>query len=105
MAMIESTPSRLVLKDGSTTVTFDKTSGHAILQQRILLWNKKPVEFDLADIDDIAVKSEMDGLSGARIYHSVMHRRTGETMVLTTEEPQAAEVTVSRLREFVGLTH
>jgi hypothetical protein len=105
MAMIESTPSRLVLKDGSTTVTFDKTSGHAILQQRILLWNKKPVEFDLADIDDIAVKSEMDGLSGARIYHSVMHRRTGETMVLTTEEPKEAEVTVSRLREFVGLTH
>ena len=105
MAMIESTPSRLILKDGSTTVTFDKTSGHAILQQRILLWNKRPVEFDLADIDDIAVKSEMDGLSGARIYHSVMHRRTGETMVLTTEEPKAAEVTVSRLREFVGLTH
>jgi hypothetical protein len=105
MAMIESTPSRLILKDGSTTVTFDKTSGHAILQQRILLWNKKPVEFDLADIDDIAVKSEMDGLSGARIYHSVMHRRTGETMVLTTEESKEAEVTVSRLREFVGLTH
>jgi hypothetical protein len=105
MAMIESTPSRLILKDGSTTVTFDKTSGHAILQQRILLWNKKPVEFDLADIDDIAVKSEMDGLSGARIYHSVMHRRTGETMVLTTEESKDAEVTVSRLREFVGLTH
>jgi hypothetical protein len=105
MAMIESTPSRLILKEGSTTVTFDKTSGHAILQQRILLWNKKPVEFDLADIDDIAVKSEMDGLSGARIYHSVMHRRTGETMVLTTEESKEAEVTVSRLREFVGLTH
>jgi hypothetical protein len=105
MAMIESTPSRLVLKDGSTTVTFDKTSGHAILQQRILLWNKKPVEFDLSDIDDIAVKSEVDGLSGAQIYHSVMHRRTGETMVLTTEEPKAAEATVQRLREFVGLTH
>lgn len=106
MAMIESTPSRLVLKDGPTTVTFDKTSGYATLQQRILLlWNKKPVAFDLSDIDDIAVKSEMDGLSGARIFHSVMHRRTGETMVLTTEEAEAAEVTVQRLREFVGLTH
>jgi hypothetical protein len=103
--MIESTPSRLVLKDGSTTVTFDKTSGHATLQQKILLWNKKPVEFDLADIDDIAVKSETDGLSGAPIYHSVMHRRTGETVVLTTEEAKAAEATVQRLREFVGLSH
>jgi hypothetical protein len=105
MAMIESTPSRLILKDGSTTVTFDKTSGHATLQQRILLWNKKPVEFDLSDIDDIAVKSEMDGLSGAQIYHSVMHRRTGEVLVLTTEEAKDAEATVQRLREFVGLTH
>jgi hypothetical protein len=105
MAMIESTPSRLILKDGSTTVTFDKTSGHATLQQRILLWNKRPVEFDLSDIDDIAVKSEMDGLSGAKIFHSVMHRRTGEVLVLTTEEAKDAEATVQRLREFVGLTH
>jgi hypothetical protein len=103
--MIESTPSRLVLKDHSTTVTFDKTTGHATLQQKILLWNKKPVEFDLDDIDDIAVKSEMDGLSGAPIYHSVMHRRTGETMVLTTEEAKDAEATVRKLREFVGLPH
>jgi hypothetical protein len=105
MAMIESTPSRLILKDGSTTVTFDKTSGHATLQQKILLWNKRPVEFDLSDIDDIAVKSEMDGLSGAKIFHSVMHRRTGEVLVLTTEEAKDAEATVQRLREFVGLTH
>ena len=105
MAMIESTPSRLILKEGSTTVTFDKTSGHATLQQKILLWNKKPVEFDLSDIDDIAVKSEMDGLSGAKIFHSVMHRRTGEVLVLTTEEAKDAEATVQRLREFVGLTH
>ena len=105
MAMIESTPSMLILKEGSTTVTFDKTSGHATLQQKILLWNKKPVEFDLSDIDDIAVKSEMDGLSGAKIFHSVMHRRTGEVLALTTEEAKDAEATVQRLREFVGLTH
>jgi hypothetical protein len=31
--------------------------GKASLQQKILLWNKKPVEFALSDIDDIAVKS------------------------------------------------
>lgn len=103
MAHIESTPSRLVLKDGSITVTFDKTSNSATLQQKVLLWRKKPVEFPLDDIDDIAVKSEMDGLSGAPIFHSVMHRRSGQTTVLTTEEHGAAEVTVRQLREFVGL--
>lgn len=105
MANIESTPSRLILKDGSKTITFDKTSGHAILQQKVLLWSKKPVEFDLSDIDDIAVKSEVDGLSGAPVFHSVMHRRTGEVMVMTTEEARDAEATVKTLREFVGLTH
>ncbi len=103
MANIESTPSKLVLKDASTTLTFDKSAGSATLQQKILLWKKKPVEFALAEIDDIAVKSETDGLSGAQIYHSVLHRRSGEITVLTTEEAKDAEVTVKKLRDFVGL--
>jgi hypothetical protein len=103
MAYIESDPHRLVLKEASTTLTFDKDSGKATLQQKILLWNKKPVEFALSDIDDIAVKSEKDGISGAPIHHSVLHRRSGEIMVLTTEEANDAQSTVNRLREFVGL--
>ena len=103
MANIESTPRKLVLKEGSTTLTFDKDSGKATLQQKILLWNKKPIEFALAEIDDIAVKSDKDGLSGASIYHSVLHRRSGEIMVLTTEEANDAAATVKQLRDFVGL--
>jgi hypothetical protein len=55
MANIESTPRKLVLKQASLTLTFDKDSGQATLQQKVLLWNKKPIEFALADIDDIAV--------------------------------------------------
>ena len=94
---------KLVLKEGSTTLTLDKDSGKATLQHKVLLWNKKPVEFALAEIDDIAVKSEQDGLSGAAIYHSVMHRRTGEITVLTTEEAKDAAATVKTLRDFVGL--
>ena len=103
MANIESTPSRLVLKNGATTITFDKTSGSATLQQRNLLWSKPPVEVPLDDIDDIAVKSAKDSVSGAPIYHSVMHRRSGAVMVLTTEAASDAEATVKTLREFVGL--
>ena len=49
------------------------------------------------------MKSEKDGLSGASIYHSVLHRRSGETAVLTTEEAKDAEATVRTLRDFVGL--
>jgi len=103
MASIQETPHKLVLKAGSTTLTLDKDYGKATLQQKMLLWNKKPVEFDLDDIDDIAVKSDIDGLSGAAIHHSVVHRRTGEVTVLTTEEAGDAAETVKKLRGFVGL--
>jgi len=69
----------------------------------MLLWNKTPVEFAFSDIDDIAVKSNIDGLSGAAIHHSVLHRRTGEITVLTTEDATDAAETVKKLRGFIGL--
>ena len=103
MAKIEVTPRKFILKAGSTTLTLDKDSGKATLQQKMLLWSKKPVEFVLSDIDDIAVKSDVDGLSGATIHHSVLHRRSGEIAVLTTEEAKDAAETVKVLREFIGL--
>lgn len=103
MATIEQSSQKLVLKEGSTTLTLDKGTGTATLQQKMLFWSKKPVEFALADIDDIAVKSDIDGFSGAAIHHSVLHRRSGEIAVLTTEEAKNAAETVKKLREFVGL--
>jgi hypothetical protein len=101
MANIEVTPLKLVLKSGSTTLTLDKDTAKATLQQKMLLWNKKPVEFAFSDIDDIAVRSETDGLSGAKIFHSVLHRRSGEIVILTTEEADAAGETAKKLREFI----
>ena len=103
MATIESTPNKVVLKEGSTTLTLDRESGTATLQQKLLLWKKKPVKFSLSDIDDVAVKSDTDAMSGASIHHSVLHRRTGEIAVLTTEEAKDAAQTVKKLREFIGL--
>ena len=103
MANLEQTSNTLVVKSGSMTLTLDKHAGKAVIQQKLLLWNKKPVEFPLSDIDDIAVKTDVDGLSGATIHHSVLHRRTGEIAVLTTEEAKEAAETVKVLRDFVGL--
>ena len=104
MARIEATAGKLVLKywldhaDARQGVLAKRS-----LQQKLLLWRKKPVEFPLFDIDDIAVKTDVDGLSGATIHHSVLHRRSGEIAVLTTEEAKDAAETVKALREFVGL--
>jgi hypothetical protein len=104
MVNISSTPRKLVLEERSTTLTLDKDADRATLQRRFLLWQKKSVEFALSEIDDIAVKSVKDAASGAFIYHSVLHRRSGETAVLTTEEPEGAANTVKQLREFIGLS-
>jgi hypothetical protein len=82
MANIEETPRKLILlSDAYARQGFRQRNA-----AKMLLWNKKPVEFALSDIDDIAVKSDVDGRSGAAIHHSVLHRRTGEITVLTTEE-------------------
>ena len=43
MANIERTANTLLLKSGATTLTLDKTVGKAVIQQKPLLWNKKPV--------------------------------------------------------------
>jgi hypothetical protein len=103
MAQIETTPRQLVLKHGSTTLTLDKDSGKGTLQQKILLWNKKPVEFALADIEDIAVKSLKDRASGVELHHCVLQRRSAPVLILTTEEADAAAATVKKLRDFAGL--
>lgn len=88
MANIDVTPRKLVMKHSSTTLTLDKDFSKATLQQKVLLWNKKPIEFALSDIDDIAVKSEIDGMSGASIHHSVLHRRTGEITLIPPRKPR-----------------
>ena len=102
MARIEATLDKLVLKQGSTTLTLDKASGNATLQQKLLLWRKKPVEFPLSDIDDIAVKSDKDADVG-RINSSQRHpqadRRNRRADDRGSED--AAE-TVKKLRAFVG---
>jgi hypothetical protein len=102
MARIKVTADKLVLKHGSTTLTLDEGAGKASLQQKLLLWREKPVEFPHSDIDDIGMKSDKAPMSGASIHHSVIHRRTGEIAVLTTEEASDAVETVKKLRAFVG---
>lgn len=103
MANIETESDKVVLHNGGTTLTLDKAAGEAVLERKVLFWNRKPDVFPLDEIDDIAVKSETDAMSGATLHHSVMHRRSGETTVLTTEPPEDAEATVKTLRSFVGL--
>jgi len=103
MASIETGTDKVVVTEGATTLTLDKAAGKAVLERKMLFWNRKPVEFPLADIDDIAVTSKTDPASGATLHHCVVHRRSGEATVLTTGEASDAAATVETLRRFVGL--
>jgi hypothetical protein len=72
MANIENTSRKLVLKEGSTTLALDRDSGKATLRHKSLLWSKKPIEFAISVLDDIAVKSNRDDLSGATMRDTVL---------------------------------
>ena len=52
MATIESTPRRLVLQSGSTTLTLDKEGGKVSMQRKVLFWSRAPIEKRLAEIAD-----------------------------------------------------
>jgi len=43
MPVLESTPQRLVLQAGSTTLTLDKDAGTGCLQRKLLFWKMKPL--------------------------------------------------------------
>ena len=104
MANIESTPRKLVLKEGSTTLTLHRRSpARRRCSTRSCSGTRSRSSSHYPKSSDVAVKSDKDGLSGATIYHSVLHRRGGQTTVLTTEEAKGAEATVKSLRDFVGL--
>ena len=73
MPIVETTPQRLVLKSGSTTLTLDKATGKAILQRKLLLWGLKPVEAPLSEITDITIDTAVDRASGVEILSHDAH--------------------------------
>lgn len=106
MPTIETTDERLVLRTGSifnqVTLTLDKTEGKVRLDRTMLMWQRRPVELGLSDIDDVAVIAVKDAASGARMHVPTPHMCTGETVPLPVEDA-AAEKTAHELRDFLGL--
>jgi hypothetical protein len=102
MAKIEDAPRKLVLREGSTALTLDKDSGKATLSKNTAM-EQKAGRVRAFRYRRHRREIGVDGLSGASIHHSVLHWRSGEIMVLTTEEAEDAAETVKKLRAFVGL--
>jgi hypothetical protein len=104
MAIVASTPERLVLKCGSTTLTLSKEAGTATLQRKILFWSPKPVEAPLSDITDVLVDAAIDRASGVEICSATLIMRGVSAWSFPSADRKDAEASASAVRSFLGLT-
>jgi hypothetical protein len=103
MAIIESTPRRLVLQSGATTLTLDKDANKASLQRKLLMWKLKPVEQPLSEIVDVTLDAGVDRASGVEVCNMMLVSRAGAGWALPAADRKDAAATAQRLREFLGL--
>jgi hypothetical protein len=103
MAIIESTPRRLVLGSGSTKLTLDKDAGKASLQRKLLFWNLKPTELPLSDFSAVTLDKVVDRASGVEIFHAMLITRAGAAWAFPADDKLDAEKSVAAVREFLTL--
>jgi len=102
MPITESTPSRLVLASGSTTLTLDRDAGKASLQRKLLFWNLKPTELPLSEFSSVALDKAVDRASGVEIFHSMLVTRGGAAWAFPADDKAEAEKNIVALRAFLA---
>lgn len=103
MSITESTPKRLVLVSGSTTLTLDKDARRASLQRKFAFWKLKPVDTALEDIVSVTVDKSVDRTSGVEMYSTMLVTRAGAGWVLSANDKDQAEKNAAAIRGFVEL--
>jgi hypothetical protein len=103
MAIIESTPRRLVLTSGSTSLTLDKDADKATLQRKFLFWNLKPTELPLSEFSAVTLDKAVDRASGVEIFHTMLVTRAGAAWAFPADDKSDAEKNMAALREFLAL--
>ena len=106
MTIVERNAERLVVQSGSVlgqmTLELDKRSGRASIVRNVLMWKRKPREFKLRDIKDVAVTTFKDGASGAELHRTLLRLADDDVVPLPLADREAEE-TAQALREFLGL--
>ncbi|HET7680068.1 MAG TPA: hypothetical protein VFK79_08050 [Xanthobacteraceae bacterium] len=103
MPVTESTPNRLVLRSGSTTLTLDKDVGQAALQRKIVFWGLKPLQASLSQITDVTADMAVDRASGVDIWHTMLVFDSGEAWAFPTADKQEAHDNIAAIRKFLNL--
>lgn len=102
MPIIQSTPKRLVLKSGSTTLTLDRDSGKAALQRKVLFWNLKPTEAAIADIADVKVDAAVDRASGVEVCSIMVVMASGAAWAFPCSDKNEAQANAAAVKSFLG---
>ncbi len=103
MPITESTPRRLVLASGSTTLTLDKDAGKATLQRKLLFWNLKPAELPLSEVSSVTLDKAVDRASGVEIFHIMLVTRAGAAWAFPANDKAEAEKNMAALQGFLAL--
>jgi hypothetical protein len=103
MPVVEGTSSRLVLKSGSTTATLDKDTGKITFERKILFWQAKPTNADLADVTQVSVDTAVDRASGVDVCSTMVVFRGGQGWALPAADKKEAQANAAKMREFLGL--
>jgi hypothetical protein len=103
MPIAESASKRLVLKSGSTTVTLDKDTGKIMLERKILFWQAKPMNAELADVTQVSVEAAVDRASGVDVCSTMVVFRAGQAWVLPAADKKEAQAYAAKIREFLAL--
>jgi hypothetical protein len=99
--IIASTPQRLVLQSGSTTLALDRDAGKVSLQRKLLFWSLKPIEAPLSKVKEIAVDVAVDRASGVEVCNTMLVMDESAAWALPASDKKDAEVTAGAMREFL----
>ena len=103
MPILESSPTRLTIRSGSTTLTLDKASGKITRQRRLLFWQQKPPEKPLSDVASVSIDSGVDRASGVDVCHTMVVFKAGDAWALPAADKNEAQANAAAIRELLGL--
>ncbi|MBM3530413.1 MAG: hypothetical protein FJX62_20205 [Alphaproteobacteria bacterium] len=101
--IIASTPQRLALQSGSTTLILDKDAGTAVLRRKLLFWPLKPVEAQLSQVTGVTVDAAVDRASGVEVCNTMLVQSSGAAWALAARDKAEAESAAAAMRGFLGL--
>jgi hypothetical protein len=101
--IIASTPQRMALQSGSTTLILDKDAGKAVLRRKLLFWPLKPLETPLSDVSGVTVDAAVDRASGVEVCSTMLVQASGAAWALASRDKAEAESAAAAMRGFLGI--